>query len=439
MSKSKNFKPNSWKKQDTIKLKSIVNEVTKMQNRQVNKIKRFAVLNETALNYILNSGILNLEEQNSLRAYFANKNIKTINESVVNRIDTDIRIISEGFFDFFKKLGDKAKEAFETGWSSVKTIWKNFSDMIMEFIEKVKAAFKKIKEWVTQQVKSLATKVSSVVNEKFIKKFMEEHPHEPADLKTEIQQTKQTAGHLTTYFATKLEGGDEFSKKLLDGSVEPKGETDGVPEAEAEKAAAELQKEAISMYESIFSSKENLQELMKIHLTEAGHLTDKIKNPLVQKLVSFLVNMLKVIFSPFSAIVGKLTELLVKNFMSGASQLCKKLDGPGVFEFAIMGVLVGETFEVVEDLLANIFNFKTLLAVVTPMLGPLAPFMEGVHVAFHLGHLVVGTYALITVVYNISKLFSKEEEQGAEPEVQTAGYKPKGQFKMKEGKLIFVS
>lgn len=440
MSKTRNFKTNSLNSGDTIKLKSIINEVNRMQNREVSKLKKYAVINERALNGILKSGVLTLEESKSVRLYFAHKKITKINESVVRRVDSDLKIISEGFFDFFKKLGDKAKTAFETGWSAVKAIWKNFSDLVKEFIEKMKEVFKKIKDWVTQQVKSLATKITSIVNEKFIKKFMEEHPHEPSDLKKEIQQTKQTADHLTKYFTGNLENGEMYSQKLLDGSVDPKEDTGGVPESEVDKAAEELKKESYQIYNSIFSNKQSLKELMTIHLTEGGHLTDKIKNPIVQKIVTFLVNMVKVIFSPFSTIIGKLSELMVKKFMAGASNLCKKLDGPGIFEFVIMSVLVAETFEAVEDLLLPLFGFKNLLAVVNPFLGPLAGIMEGVHVAYHLGHLAVGAYALLTVVYNVSTLFSKSEEQsGGEPEVQTAGYKPKGQFKMKEGKLVFIS
>lgn len=425
---------------NNMNLKYLLNEIHKNQMREVKKLRKYAVIDEMALNGILNSGVLPSKQSAILKEYFNGKRINRINESVVRRVDQDMKYLSEGLIDFFKKAGEQAKDAFVKGWSSVKSIWKNFTDVVKEFVEKMKQIFKKIQEWVMGKVKSLASKLASTVNEQFISKFKEEHPHEHTDLKKEFQQVKQTADHLTTYFKKNLEGGAGFEEKLISGSVEPKGETDGVPEQEAEKAEEELKKESYDLYRSIFTNKQNLSELMNLQITEGGHLTDKIKNPIVKKVAEFCVFMLKAILSPFSTAVSLVMKEVLKNTMKTISQFAKTLQGPGVFEFAILTLLTAELFEVVEDLLSNLFGFKNLLSVMTPLLGPLAPFAEGLHLPLHLGHIAVGSYALFTVIYNLQPLFDKAagEEGGGEPEVQTAGYKPKGSFKLKEGKLVFI-
>ena len=424
-------------------LKHLLNEINKNQMRGVKKLRKYAVIDEIALTGILNSGVLPSKQSSILKEYFNSKKINRINESVIKRVDQDMKYLSEGLIDWFKKKGEQAKAAFEKGWSAVKGIWKNFSDVVKEFVIKLKEIFKKISDWALEKVKALASKLGSIVNEKFIKKFKEDHPHEHSDLKTEFGQVKETASHLKGYFTNNLENGGAFEDKIINGSVDPKEEPDDISPAEADKAAKELAQEAYGIYKEIFSKKENLKEIMNLQITESGHLTDNIKNPIVRNIIEFCVFMLKVILSPFSTVVGVVIKTIMKETMTATSKFCNALGGPGVFKFAIISLLAAEIFEVVEDLLANIFNFKNLLSVVSTAFPLLAPFIEGAHIAFHIGHLAVGTYALFTVIHNLKPLFDKaagEEggEEGGEPEVQTAGYKPKGSFKLKEGKLVFI-
>ena len=420
-----------------LKLKKLLNEIHGMQIKEVNKIKKYSAIDRMALEGILNSGVIPTNQSKVLREFFSSRKITRINESVIKKVDQDMKYLSEGLIDWFKKKGEEAKAAFEKGWSSVKLIWKNFSDVVKEFIEKMKESFKKIKDWVMDKVKAFASKVAGIANEQFVSKFKEKHPHEHTDLKKEFQQLKQTSDHLTQYFVKNLEGGGVFEKELINGEVEPKGETDGIPEVEAEKGAEELKKESYEIYRSIFTSKQNLSELMNLQITESGHLTDKIKNPIVKQIVEFCVFMLKAILSPFSTIVSLAMKQILKNTMQTISKVAKALQGPGVFEFAIISLIVAELFEVVEDLLSNIFGFKNLLTTIMQFLGPigLAPYAEGLHIAFHLGHIAVGSYALATVIYNLQKLFDKADTGGGggeEPEVQTAGYNPEGSIKLKE-------
>lgn len=437
----KNRKMNSNERNQVTKLRSILNEVHKTQIAHVKRMRKYSHINETALNNILSSGVLSLQETKVLSLYFNRHKIRSINERVINRVDSDIKFLSEGLVDFFKKAGDKAKEAFVSGWTAVKGIWKNFSDVVKEFIEKMKDMFVKVKDWVMTKVKALASKVSGIVNEQFISKFKSNHPHEHMDLKTEFGQAKQTADHLTTYFVKNLQNGTLYQDKITNGTVEPKGEVDGIPEPDAAKGETELKQEAFNIYNSIFSNKQNLRELMRLPLTETGHLTDNIKNPIVKQIAEYCVFILKAILSPLSTIVAAALKTITKNFMETASKFSKALNGPGIFKFAIMSLLVAEIFEAVEDLFATVFQFQGLLSVITPFLGPLGFLAEGLHLPLHIGHIAVGSYALLTVIYNMKPLFDKaagEEGDGGEPEVQTAGYKPQGQFKLKEGKLIFI-
>lgn len=440
MRRQRHTKSSGIDKREHTKLISILNEIQSLQNKQINKIKKYSVINETALQNILSSGVLTISESKALSMYFGKNKINRINDSVIRRVDNDIQFLSEGLVDFFKKAGDKAKDAFVSGWTAVKGIWKNFSDVVKEFIEKMKAVFVKVKDWVMGKVKSLASKVAGIVNDEFISKFKSEHPHDHADLKTEFGQAKQTADHLTTYFTKNLQNAALFQDKITNGTVEPKGKVDGIPEPEAAKGETELKQEAYNIYHSIFSNKKNLSELMTLPLTETGHLTDNIKNPIVKQIAEYCVFILKAILSPLSTIIATALKTITKKFMETASQISKSLNGPGIFKFAIMSLLVAEIFETVEDLFASVFHFKGLLSVITPFLGPLGFLADGLHLPLHIGHIAVGSYALLTVIYNMKPLFDKAAgEEGGEEEVQTAGYKPSGQFKIQEGNLVFIS
>lgn len=444
MGKTQNFKSHTWKRDDEMKLKSILKEVHKTQYSQINKIKKYAVIDEVALNGILSSGVLPKSQSKILREYFESKKITRITESVVRRVEMDTKYLTEGIKDWFKKKGEQAMAAFEKGWGAVKGIWKNFTDVVKEFVEKMKQMFKKIKDWVMGKISALASKIAGIVDDKFISKFKEDHPHDHNDLKTEFEQVGKTATHATQFFADKLEKGAAFAKEVLDGSAEPKG-VDPLKPEEAEDGAEELQQEARNMYIEIFSNKKNLQELMRLPITESGHLTDKIKNPVIRKVVEYAVFIVKAVLSPASTIVALFIKSYAKNLMQTVSTFVNKaLDGPGVFEFAILSLMAAEVFEVIQDLLGAIFHFDLVIDAMKVGFPAIAPFLDGLHLPIHLGHIAVGSYALFTVIYNLSSLFDKHEEEhggdkgGKEPEVQTAGYKPKGQFKLQEGKLVFV-
>jgi hypothetical protein len=73
------------------------------------------------------------------------------------------------------------------------------------------------------------------------------------------------------------------------------------------------------------------------------------------------------------------------------------------------------------------------------------PGLDVLILIFRIFAFTIVAYSLGTIIYNIASTWKAakskeggEGEGGEEPEVQTAGYKPKGSFKLKEGKLIFV-
>jgi hypothetical protein len=473
MSKSRNFKQGiSNSKKDELRLKSILKEVKTSHINRLNKMYRQnAVITETALQSMLSSGFLPENQVKALTLYFNANGIKSINESTVRRIDRDLIRLNEGPFDWAKKMYDKGKDAiigagekvvdaFQKGWSAVKSVWSNFKDLISELVEKIKGMLKKVYDLVYAKVKALATKISGKVNDEYIQNFLnkagdvkEADGEVHANVIKEFGQLKQTVDHLKGTTDDLLTG-EAFEKQMIDGSVQPDGTVPPLEPEDAKQGLETLATEAKQMYLAIFSNKQHLSELQKLKLNEGGHIEDNIKNPTLRFIVHWGLKILKAIFSPFSTLVAELAKLIVgKGLLKGTSYFCTKYKGgPGVFKFAILTTLIGELLEFIEDGLNSVFHFAPIMQMAKALavpLGPLAaPLIDCSTTVLHIAHYSIAGMALATIIYNLMPVFKAViqklkgsqggEETGGEPEVQTAGYKPKGSFKLKEGKLVFI-
>lgn len=458
MGKTRNFKGNSINRGSDMRLKSILKEVKNKTNKFGNlfeSVKYKAVLNETAINGILNSGVLSIAETQALSHYFKTKNIREINESTSRRIDEDMNLLREGWFDdtvdWLKTKKDSVVDALKSGWGAVKKIWGKFKDLLVEFAKKLKDAFMSLMKSVTSKIQSAYNKLKETFTQAWYEGFQKEHPHEHSDLVDELKDLLECSKHIAGWIADKVVSGGEWATAMINGTVDPKVsikvDEKGL-ENSIEKVTEEgLKYETAKMYETIFSSKDILSELLVFE----GHLEDALKGPEGKKgpayyILKWGMNIVKFIISPATLLITKGIELIAPKIFVFISSVSKALKGPGIYEFALLTLMGVEVYEIVHNGPfamdgGSVESYgkealKFLLSLI-PGIDVLIPIIEGCAYA-------IMAYSLGTIIYNIMSAIKnvkkkKAGETDEEPEVQTAGYKPKGQFKMKEGKLIFVS
>lgn len=485
MTRTRNIKSGTFNQKEHIKLKNILKEVKAQQSGQIAKVKKFAVFNEDVLESIFSSGFLTEQESKSLRNYFKENRIRRIDESSVRRIDEDILRLNEfklldkmvqktkdvagkvkkGLTDF----GDKVVDALAGGWSKLKSVWGEFKELVEEMTVKIKVMFKKIYDWVQSKITGVASKLESYFSDEWLSKFTEKNitesynPLNEGESKEtfyqEVKNMASTAGYLGKYTKDLLSG-KQYEADLESGNFKP---DEVQPPAGGDEEDIEAQvlaiKEFHNQYTSLFGSKKHLSELYKMSqnslLREGGHIEDNIQNETVRNIVKVILNGLKFIFSPFSTIAAYvIKEGLKKGLLPSVSRLCKSLGGPGIFKFTIISLMVAEAYEIIEGIL-SIAHLKGVTDLVKLAIPVIAPFIEMAEGVIHTAHIIIGSWALVTVINNLANNkiipFLKEKfgggeeeteksgEEGGEPEPQTAGYKPSGQFKIQEGKLVFVS
>lgn len=454
MAKSKNYKGNPFTRQGNIKLRSILNEVKSQTNKRVNEIKKLAVLDEIALNGILNSGVLTIEESTALRGYFSAKKITRINESNIHRIDEGISLLTEDWFatvkDFMGKQKDKAVAAIKSGWNGVKTIWANFKDMVVELANTLKEALTKAFQFILKGIQAGATKIKEKINEVWYEEFSTKHKHEHSDLVKELQQLLET-GKFTLKYAQGIVKGEKWEKELIAGNITPKGDAEGdESEPEIKKDVEAIAQESVNAYTNIFNNRKILSTLIRPGIIkESGHLEDALKDhPTLKAVIHWGMLGIKAIFAPGTLLMTAAAKFIAKNIFSACSQACKAIGGPGVFKFAIMSLMAVEIYEIFHTApeVGDIEEFtEHKVATIAKYTGMALEHIPGIDILVQvfkiMGFLIIA-YALGTVLYNIFMAFKAlkggggEEAGGAEPE--NAGYKPRGNFKLSEGKLIFV-
>lgn len=454
MAKTRNFKQGiTSERGSVIKLKSVLEETRKLTNGGINNLKKRLVIDEVALNGILNSGVIGKTESSALKEFLQSKKIRKIDEVNVGRIDESVKLLREDWWDttknWVKGKKDQFVDAVTAGWAGVKKIWNNFKDMILELVKFLKETFKKIMEDITKSVQSGLGKFKSKFTEDWYTEFHKDHPHEHVDLVTELKQLFESGKFMLQYAKTKIVDGGKWEKDLIAGNGNPKGDVEG---DENEKAvAADAEKIAQESYRHIFVNKNILSELASKNLIIEGHLEDTLKNhPTLKAIVKWGMLLVKAIFSPLTLALTKAGEMLAKNLFKGISTGCKLLGGPGIFDFAIMTLMSIEVYEIMHSLhgihdVDDMDNPKASdIAKFIASAG--AQFIPGVDVLVLLVKILafcIMGYSIGTILYNLFMAYKAlkggGEEGSEEPKVQTAGYKPKGEFKIKEGKLLFIS
>jgi hypothetical protein len=196
-----------------------------------------------------------------------------------------------------------------------------------------------------------------------------------------------------------------------------------------------------------------LYESSQKRLNEGGagavHLEDAIKNPWLKKAVQWCVNIVQWALIPVAKLAQEFAQKKGPELLEAASKTVDFLGGPGVYKFPMLGLVVAEVLEIVIKTFTpgTADAAKWVAGIFFP---PLLPMLEAATSVIKIIKTILLVYTVGTILFNlivsIRKAYTdwKIEKAGdgggggEEPEVQTAGYKPKGSFKLKEGKLIFV-
>lgn len=441
---------------DTNSLKYLMNEVIS-EKRMTQKINsntiKFTSLDETAINSLLNSDVFSINESNAVRILFSKTNTKTLTESIIKKLDKSVKtivesvegdaVLSEGFFgdiwDGLKGLGDKAKEALSGGWSKVKAIWGEFTELVTEVASACKEGLKKVFVSSLAKGKELAGKIGDEAKKKFT-----EIKDKPSFLK-EVAQLTESGKYLTTTFFNKWISNPSWEKDMIDGSTAPAGDVkvdpakaeDGLEDLKTMESVNKTKLNLIKERNKLLSNSSLIEALYassndRAFLMEGGgfaHLEGAIKNPFLKGVVEWALKIMQAVFIPLAKIGQMVANVVGKELMKKFSEGVKFLGGPGVFPFVITAGILSELLEIyLKGALQK--GPQIIASMAIPALAPLLAVLAGWQTTVE-G--ILFWYTVGTIILNIV------------PILNTAGggeahesYTPKGEFKMQNGNLLFI-
>lgn len=425
-------------------LKTIINEVMTEKNviNRINSVTDSVLtIDENTIDSLINSRIFTLNEQKAMKILFSKTKTKSLNENVISELDKNIKFISksnemeirlkEGFFgdiwDGLKGLGDKAKEAITGGWGKLKAIWAEFKELIQEVINSAKNGLLKLCDMTKNasvadaqnMVKDLASKGKLKIDD---------------DFKKELLQLKDSSSWWTTEWYQKWIIKPFWEKDVLSG----KGNVDEEPKIDSKEAEQGLQ--TIAALEGLIKKKNSLlsnytivSELLKRNrkrnsLQEAHaveHLDDAIKNPALRKVVHYAVELIQWAFIPFAKLGQIIGKWVGPKLLSSFSNTTKTFGGPGVYTFELLGTLFGELLEIVVKKMAAKYATGMIKDIMFPGFGLSENVVDAIHKALLL-------WTIANILINL--VDSVEKEGGSTQE----SYNPRGEFKIKDGNLLYV-
>lgn len=436
-------------------LKYLMNEVVSekrlVQRINTNSIK-FTTLDESAINSLLESNLFTKNESTAMRILFSKTKTKSLTESVVGKLDKSVKtiveskegdsVLSEGFFgdiwDGLKSLGDKAKEALSGGWGKVKAIWGEFKELVTEVASACKDGFQKVFGSFAQKAKAEAAKIGDAAKEN-INKITDK-----VAFAKEVKQLLESVTYITTTFFDKWISKPSWEAEVIAGSVSPAEEVkvdpaqaeDGLEDLKTMESFNRLKLNLIKERNNILSNVDVINELLKssnsrAFLMEGGgfaHLEGAIKNPFLKGVVEWSVKILQAAFIPIAKVAQVVAGIVGKELMKKFSEGVKLLGGPGVFAFAIISGLLAEVLELAVKKLTP--SGPDILGLMFPPLLPILKTAEGL-IATVKGALTIYTYA--TIFINIIPVLQLLEKG------KTESYNPRGEFKIQDGNLVYIT
>ena len=389
-----------------IKLSNILKEIKIEQRRTLKEFYSHAN-SSISFQLIINSNALPKNQTLALKNFFEfynNGNVPLLNENTIKRIDAHLAssVLSEGYKDWLKKVGAKAKDWLTAGWDSVKKVWGNFKDIISQLAETVKKFFKDLASNAYTKVTQLTSKLKSSI-ESSAKKATDSIKNAPAsDVEKEWNTIRDSVAHLLDKSKEYISGAN-WQSQLESGSASPKGSTT----------------ESIKQKPKLIFSKSLVESLL---ILESGvhfeDLINKEKYPVAHGIVKWGLKLLSWIFSPIVTGLKFLVKFLVGGWKKDGStgilvwinKLAEKLGGPKTIFYPILGVLAMELSEIVLTGLNLKTHFTADVAVAAidaigikdiiigfvkqyvPALGTVILVLEGIFILYALGNFIVNVF-----------------------------------------------
>lgn len=401
-------------------ISKLIRIVENVQFKSMKVNENLTNLNKKELFKMLDTGFFSIQERKAVKTLILKSKINTLNENTLKVLDSNVvviveskandSILTEGFFgdivDGLKGLGDKAKDYLKAGWSKVKSIWSEFTDLVKEVVSAATAGFKKGAEWASDKATDGVKKAKDIADKKI------SAIEDKKGLGKDILDLEKSAEYITKQWFDKTLGDKpEWQNDVIKGSfdaddvkADDKTIEAGMEDLDDLKESRKMSNELKKFKVNILSDSNILNELMvnkakRLILKEGGgfkHLEDSIKNPLLKNVVKYAMQGIQWALIPLAKISQILGQQLVKKGLIAFSEGVNKLGGPGVFKFTILTLLIGELFEIIAKSITP--NGATIAAFFIPPLAPLVLSAEGLISAVKMGLLI---YTLSVIFINI--------------------------------------
>ncbi len=415
------------------RVKRLTKIVENHEFRMMNKTKKLSVLRRRDINGMLKSGIFSLDERKAVVSLIKHSKINTLNENTAKILDSNVSILveaklndsilTEGFFgdiwDGLKNLGDKAKDALKSGWSKVKGIWSEFTDLVKSVVQALFVGIKKAFDKLVDLIKSLPAKMKEKITGDI-------HKAEKGAVKKEIKELGETSEFLLKYNKTTMLENDEMEKSVVSGNFTPEKD-EKMNDKEVEAGFDNLEKIADGKILSgkmlneirhiMFTKPEMLNALIEnkassLILTEGGgfgHLESAIKNPLLSKVIYWAIQGIAVFMNPIGKIINVIFVTIAKKGLPALSNMTKAIGGPGVFAFAMLSGITGEVIETAIEIYSKVTKWHQI-ATFIPVIGPIFHTFEN---AFKVIGYSMIAYGVATTLYNVVSGLMEEGQEGA--------------------------
>ncbi len=446
---------NGSKQKNTLKylMNEVISEKRWAQRINANTIK-FTTLDESTINSVLESEIFTVNEAAAIRILFGKTKTKSLTESTIKKLDRNVKtivesvdgdaILSEGFFgdiwDGLKGLGDKAKEALSGGWSKVKAIWGEFTELVTEVASACKDGLTKAFNSFAEKAKGASAKVVDGAKESITKVT------DKTAFAKEVKELNDSVTYVTKTFFDKWVGAPTWEKDMISGNVAPTEEVkvdpakaeDGLEDLKTMESVKNIKLNLIKERNKLFSNKDVVKELFRssdarAFLMEGGgfaHLEGAIKNPFLKGVVEWGIKILQAIFIPLAKVAQIVAGLVGKELLKKFSEAVKLMGGPGIFAFAVIGGLLSEVIEIAVKSVTP--NGPAIAAMFIPGLAPIVLAAQGLIGAVKA---VLTIYTVATIIINVIPILQKGSS-GAAPAAES--YNPRGEFKIQDGNLLYV-
>jgi gas vesicle protein len=412
-----------------------VNENIKFANHNIDK--NLMIVEKQVLNDFSNS----FWDMSLKSSIFSKEEKEFIKESLIT---IKVDLINEGWLtDTLGEVWNKAKEVGGKVWDKIKSkisiIKDNIKNLCSGISDFIKEMFKSIGNSLITKSQSLKEKVKTEFPQK-VKSVLEKNKPKDEDLGNELKQLSVTSKHLTESVKVGL-----FSKNIdvADDSIISGAEAQ-VGELEAELKTESLNNDILSAFyiteaddagveykvgDTVKYKRDNGEEVEKeiikiegdtfFFKDKDGNEFSKQKSDIISKStgstgvvakawsgfakwfldmeqatppvdgkavwwIKLILKIVSLVLSPIVKALEVAAKYISSNILKGASAVSKWLNGPGVFEFLVLGGIIAgipalitefslvshkmpeawaHTFEIVSHFLAEAAGFKVLITI----------------------------------------------------------------------------